>query len=129
MAITAVLLSATPALAQVPAGTVTINSAVLISPFQIGVTGSIECVAGEQYVLNVFVRQQGPQQTVATGFNSTGGACTATGPQTWTVTATADSRTFNPGKTLIRAEGNVCDPDFISCSPGTAERTLQVKRR
>ena len=129
MAVTAVLLSATPALAQAPAGTVTIDSAVLVSPFQIRVTGTIECVAGERWAVNVFVRQQGPQQTVATGFNSTGDSCTATGLQTWTATATAGNRTFNPGKTLVRAEGNVCDPEFINCSPGIAERTLQVKRR
>jgi len=62
MAVTAVLLSATPALAQAPAGTVTIDSAVLVSPFQIRVTGTIECVAGERQAWREL--HQGYYQTV-----------------------------------------------------------------
>ena len=117
MAVTAVLVSAAPALAQAPDGTVTIDSAVIISRFQIRVTGTIECVAGERWAVNVFTRQQGPQQTLATGFGSTGGPCTATGPQTWTVTATTDNRTFNPGTTLVRAEGQHLRPGIHQLHP------------
>jgi hypothetical protein len=128
MAITAVVLSVTPALAQAAAGTITINSAVILSPFQMRVTGTVECVEGSQYNLFfVNVKQQGPQQSTVNGYGATQGSCTATGPQTWTTTVQADNRTFNPGKTFVRVDGTVCDPSS-NCSPGTAELTLQVKR-
>jgi hypothetical protein len=46
------------------------------------------------------------------------------------MTVGAEDRTFNPGKTLVSAEGEVCDESGEEpiCSFGNAQRTLQVKR-
>jgi len=129
-AVTSVLLSASPALAQEPTLTVTINSAVIINPFQMRVAGTIDkCVAGEQYGAFVVVTQKGPKQSTVRGFGSTGGTCANTGPQTWTEIVGAEDLTFNPGKTFVSAEGQVCDETGEPiCSVGSASRTLQVKR-
>ncbi len=129
-ATTAALLgSAAPALAQVKVGTLHVTGVSVISPFQAQVSGTIECVEGGSFNVNMFIQQTGPRQSIVTGGGNTSErSCEGTGPQEWTATVeTFSGSAFGPGTTRVIADSTLCDP-FGACSSGHDDRTLRAKR-
>jgi hypothetical protein len=116
------------ALAQAPPATVHVTSVRVLNPFQIEVSGTVECVEGDIWFAGASVRQTGPRQTQVFGGNGTQGTCDATGLQEWTVVIDAQEGTFNPGRTLVHADANVCEPDFSACASDSEEQLVHARR-
>jgi len=109
------------AMAQEPAE-VDVQSVTLGPGGSVIVTGTIECIEGYNYNINLQVRQRtsGNVYNVADLFTS--GRCETTGPQAFTVTAFAE-RPFHGGPATISTQSSLVSPDgsdFI-IGPGGAE--------
>lgn len=114
-----------PATASAATSTnVTVQSATLLNNFQVQVVGTIQCVATEQYFVQVQVFQRGPGQTNQTGSGSTSGICQSNSPQSWVITVTGGP--FSPGKALIQAFGQVCG--VTACASDQDDRTIRLQR-
>jgi hypothetical protein len=113
LSVVALLLASTvfapAALAQQP-GEVTVQSVTLGPGGSVIVTGTIECVEGYFYLVDITVRQRTNGNLYNTANGQAQGQCTTTGPQAFTITAFGN-RPFHRGPASVSTFGEVSAPE------------------
>jgi hypothetical protein len=111
------------AVAQVP-GEVDVQSVTLGPGGSVTVTGSFQCVEGQQYFWNVDIRQRtsGNVFLIANGQNS--GICLTTEQLMFEFTdfgrvtgADGPQKPFHKGRAVVSTSGQICAPEGFPCEP------------
>jgi hypothetical protein len=110
------------AMAQVP-GEIDVQSVTLGPGGSVTVTGTIQCVEGQQYEAYVTVRQRTSGNIILRGDVQASGICPTTGPVTFTGTTFGrtgqDSieKPFHKGRASVQTFGRICAPEGFPCEP------------